>query len=213
MDLNEHLKMSKNELYYVMSQVIFKKLRKMIDLFMFNSNTSERLNFIIILFDYIFEVLPYFWVTMCFENTKKVFSSIINRIPKLMFDLYTIKNYDKTKECLICLMNVQYFVNIVSTLDTPITIEFDECDPDSFDEELTLLGYYIRIQSTIKDKVLELCLFKKDPDPVVQEQQTVVQEQHQIVVKKVNRRCPFRRRIARFPELLGPNALDAYKTK
>jgi hypothetical protein len=49
MQLKEHLKMSKRELYYVMFNVVFKKIRKITDLFPFNNNISENLNLVIML--------------------------------------------------------------------------------------------------------------------------------------------------------------------
>lgn len=158
----------------------------------------ERVDYVIALYDYIFEMLPY----ICFTKDRlakmeKMYNAFMLKIPELIIELQS-RNIcpNKKMECVQSLIRVQMFA---SSSDYNINREYYPLS----------LTYYFAVQTTVTNKIADMMPRNKsehidndnDQNPL-----SINQNQNQ----NQNHSYSKRKRIARFPNLLGATAASAY---
>ena len=156
----------------------------------------ERVDYVIALYDYIFEMLPY----ICFAKDRlvkieKMYNAFMRKIPELIIQLQS-RNICPIKkmECVQSLIRVQMFA---SSSDYNIKRE-------NYPLSLT---YYFAVQTTVTNKITDMIPPNKS-EPIDHDHNNnpppMNQNQNQ------NHTHSKRKRIARFPNLLGATAASAY---
>ena len=153
----------------------------------------ERVDYVIALYDYIFEMLPY----ICFAKDRlvkieKMYNAFMRKIPELIIQLQS-RNIcpDKKMECVQSLIRVQMFA---SSSDYNIKREYYPLS----------LTYYFAVQTTVTNEINDIMPSKPIANDHDHEQNPLSINQNQ------NHTYSKRKRIARFPHLLGATAASAY---
>jgi hypothetical protein len=154
----------------------------------------ERVNYVIAMYDFIFEMLPF----ICFvkdskrhSKYNKLYNEFLIKIPQLIMELHTKDICPlKKMECVQSLIRVQLFDNTI----------YRQENYDRIKHSHSLLEYYFAVQISIMDKEsLNLVPSSRCQDPSSNDSSHIISSK------------PSRKRIARFPELLGQNAVNCYK--
>lgn len=152
----------------------------------------ERVDYVIALYDYIFEMLPY----ICFakdrlEKIEKMYNAFMRKIPELIIQLQS-RNICPIKkmECVQSLIRVQMFA---SSSDYNIKREYYPLS----------LTYYFAVQTTVTNEINDMIPPNKS-EPTDNDQNPPPMNQNH------NHSYSKRKRIARFPNLLGATAASAY---
>ena len=173
------------------------KVNELMSLIAMNSiSLLERVDYVIALYDYIFEMLPY----ICFakdrlKKMEKMYNAFMLKIPELIIELQS-RNICPIKkmECVQSLIRVQMFA---SSSDYNINREYYPLS----------LTYYFAVQTTVTNKIADMI----PPKPINHDQNPPSMNQNQNHDHNHDHTHSKRKRIARFPHLLGATAASAYK--
>ena len=186
--MNHRMTMTVEEVYEsIIKRTFTPKVNALMNLIAENRiSLLERVDYVIALYDYIFEMLPY----ICFakdrlEKMEKMYNAFMRKIPELIIELQS-RNICPVKkmECVQSLIRVQMFA---SSSDYNIKREYYPLS----------LTYYFAVQTTVTNKITNMM----PPKPIANDND---QNQNQ------NHTHSKRKRIARFPNLLGATAASAY---
>jgi len=173
------------------------KVSELMNLIAMNSiSLLEKVDYVIALYDYIFEMLPY----ICFAKDRlakmeKMYNAFMRKIPELIIELQS-RNICPIKkmECVQSLIRVQMFA---SSSDYNINREYYPLS----------LTYYFAVQTTVTNKIADM-MSSKPIDHDNDQNPPSMNKNHDHNHDHTHSK---RKRIARFPHLLGATAASAYK--
>ena len=191
--MNHRMTMTVEEVYEsIIKRTFTPKVNALMNLIAENRiSLLERVDYVIALYDYIFEMLPY----ICFAKDRlakmeKMYNAFMRKIPELIIQLQS-RNICPIKkmECVQSLIRVQMFA---SSSDYNIKREYYPLSST----------YYFAVQTTVTNEINDIMPPNKS-EPINNDQNPPMNQNQNHTHSK-------RKRIARFPNLLGATAASAY---